>query len=502
MLRWCRAPLVALCAGGLVLSTCLSTLLVTTRVAAAVPAKSAAKSAIAWHSCDDGFRCGTLAVPLDASNPSADPTREHLDLAVIMRPARDPDARRGSLVVNPGGPGTSGVDFLRGAADSFPGAVQDAYDLVSFDPRGVGASHPVDCVASLDPLFTQELSPTTAAGRAALVEQFRNVATGCATNEGDVLAHLSTRETAQDLDRLRAALGEEHLDYVGYSYGTYLGALYAQEFPDRVGRMVLDGPVDPSLDGAAATMSQVRGFERSLDAFLAWCAADSTCSFHHDGDTAAAYDALRAKVAADPVAAKDQPGRVLDQTRFDTAVLSTLYSGRPAWRSLERALTSTEEGNSSRMLEVSDAYEGRGADGRDDGALEAFWAITCRDGPVVGDVATTEALATEAARIAPRLGAYIVNTSMACAVWPVPPLAPTGRITAPGTPPILVVGTTKDPATPYEQAQALAGQLSAGVLLTVAGSQHTSFAAGNACADRVITRFLVTGRAPASGARC
>ncbi len=497
MLRWCRAPLVALCAGGLVLSTCLSTLVVTTRVATA-----AAKPAIAWHDCDDGFRCGTLAVPLDAGNPRADPTGEHLDLAVIMRPARDRDARRGSLVVNPGGPGVSGVAFLRGAADSFPDAVQDAYDLVSFDPRGVGASHPVDCVKSLDPLFDQELSPTTAAGRDALVAQFRAIATGCATNAGDVLTHLSTVETAHDLDRLRAALGDGHLDYVGYSYGTYLGALYAQEFPDRVGRMVLDGPVDPTLDGAATTLSQVRGFERSLDAFLAWCADDSTCSFHHDGDSAAAYDALRAKVAADPVAAKDQPGRVLDQTRFDTAVLSTLYAGRPAWRSLERALTSTEDGNSSTMLEIADAYEGRGADGRDDGALEAFWATTCRDGPVVGDVAATEALAAEATRIAPRLGAYIVNTSMACAVWPVPPLAPTGPITAPGTPPILVVGTTRDPATPFEQAQALADQLSAGVLLTVAGSQHTSFAAGNACADRAVTRFLLAGRTPAAGTRC
>jgi len=508
MLRWCRAPLVALCAGGLLVSTALVAASVPEVPAGAAGAVGAvaradesarsAKSAIAWHDCGDGFRCGTLAVPLDGG----DPTGEQLDLAVIMRPAREPHARRGSLVVNPGGPGASGVDFLRAEADSFPGAVQDAYDLVSFDPRGVGASHPVDCVESLDPLFAQELSPTTAADRSALVDQFRAVAAGCAAHDGDLLAHLSTRETAQDLDRLRAALGEDRLDYVGYSYGTYLGALYAQEFPDRVGRLVLDGPVDPSLDGAAATLSQVRGFEQSLDAFLAWCAKDSTCSFHHDGHPAAAYDALRAKVAVAPVAAKDQPGRVLDQTRFDTAVLSFLYSGRSAWRSLERALTSTEQGNSSTMLGVADSYEGRGADGHDDGALEAFWAITCRDGPVVGDVATTEALAAEAARIAPRLGPYIVNTSMACAVWPVPPLAPTGRITAPGTPPILVVGTTKDPATPYEQAQALASQLSKGVLLTVAGSQHTSFAAGNACADRAVTRFLLTGNTPAAGTRC
>jgi pimeloyl-ACP methyl ester carboxylesterase len=503
MLRWCRAPLVALCAGGLSFSTLLAIpalAIPALAIPAAVPvaAGPAISPTIRWRTCGDGFRCGRLAVPLD----EADPTGAHVDLAVIMRPARDAQARQGALVLNPGGPGESGVKFLRSAADSLPGAVQDAYDLVSFDPRGVGGSHPVDCVDSLDPLFSRSLSPTDDTERNALLDEFRTIASGCATRNADLLAHLSTRETAHDLDRLRAALGESRLDYVGYSYGTYLGALYAQDFPERVGRFVLDGPVDPSLDGATATLSQVRGFERSLDDFLAWCSSDSTCSFHHDGHAAAAYDTLRTRVAADPVPAKDQPGRTLDQTRFDSAVLSLLYSGRPAWRSLERAITSTEEGNSSTMLAEADSYEGRDSDGTDDGALEAFWAITCRDGPVVGDVAATAALETEAARIAPRLGPYIVNTSLACAVWPVPPREPTGPIAAPGTPPILVVGTTRDPATPYEQATSLARQLARGVLLTVAGSQHTSFASGNTCADRAVSRFLLTGTPPAGGTRC
>jgi pimeloyl-ACP methyl ester carboxylesterase len=441
-------------------------------------------------------------VPVDG----ADPTGPTIDLALIMKPARNRDAYRENgrraLVFNPGGPGMSGVEFLRAEAADLPAAVQDAYDLVSFDPRGVGESHSVNCVDSLDPLFDEQFSPGDAQERAALVEAFRRITTACAEREGVFLDHVSTRETAHDLDRLRAALGQDKLDYVGYSYGTYLGALYAQDFPDRVGRFVLDGPVDPSLDGRATTMSQVRGFERALDDFLAWCSKDSTCSFHHDGDSAHAYDDLRARVAAAPVAAKDQPGRVLDETRFDTAVLSYLYSGRPAWRTLERALTSTEEGNASTMLSVADSYEGRDASGRDDGALEAFWAITCRDGPVVGDAAATAALEAEAARVAPRLGPYIVNTSLACATWPVPPVAPPGAVSAPGTPPILVVGTTKDPATPYDQAKGLASQLSRGVLLTVAGSQHTSFAAGNECADRAVTRFLLTGNAPAAGTRC
>lgn len=515
MSRQCRAPLVVRPVAGLVvrLVACCSAAVLLVPLAAFPPfaapgagpravAATGTAATIRWHGCDDGFRCGTLTVPVDEADP-AGPT---IDLAVIERPARDRDAHRAAgsraLVLNPGGPGMSGVDFLRAEADSLPAAVRDTFDLVSFDPRGVGASDPVDCVDSLDPLFSEQFSPADAAARAALVAAFAQVTAGCAARDGARLAHLSTRETAHDLDRLRAALGQQELDYVGYSYGTYLGALYAQDFPHRVGRFVLDGPVDPSLDARAATLSQVRGFERALDDFLRWCSDDSTCSFHHDGHSAGAYDALRARVADSPVVAKDQPDRVLDQTRFDTAVLSLLYSGRPAWRSLERALTSTEEGNASTMLSVADSYEGRGESGHDDGALEAFWAITCRDGPVVGDAAATAELEAEAARLAPRLGPYIVNTSLACATWPVPPVAPPGAIRASGAPPILVVGTTRDPATPYDQAKGLAAQLADGVLLTVAGSAHTSFAAGNACADKAITRFLVSGRTPAAGTRC
>jgi pimeloyl-ACP methyl ester carboxylesterase len=469
-------------------------------VLAVAPATAASSPnpTLAWRSCGGGFRCATLRVPLDEARPDG----KQLGIAVIRRPARDAADRIGTLVVNPGGPGVSGVDFLRAQADSFPAAMQDAFDLVAFDPRGVGGSGPVDCVDSLDPLFAQQFSPTSPERRDALVDAYRDVAAGCAARSGGLLAHVSTLETAHDLDRLRAALGEDHLDYLGYSYGTYLGALYAREFPDRVGRIVLDGPVDPSLDGAAGTLSQARGFERGLDAFFTWCAGDESCMFREYGAPAAAYDALRARLVADPVPAEDQPGRSLGQTRFDAAVLQLLYGGRSQWRPLDRGLTATEDGNSSPLLELADAYEGRDDSGRDDGALESFWAIACRDGPAIGDVAAAAALEAEVARVAPRLGPFIVNNSLACSVWPQPALPPTGPIAAAGTPPILVVGTTRDPATPYSQARALARQLEAGVLLTVAGRGHTSFGTGNECADRVVVRFLRTGEPPPAGTRC
>jgi pimeloyl-ACP methyl ester carboxylesterase len=461
-------------------------------------ATAAGTGRLQWRSCGDGFRCSTLRVPVDETRPAG----ARLGIAVIRRPARRTDHRLGTLVLNPGGPGVSGVEFLRAVVDDLPAAIRDDFDLVSFDPRGVGRSGKVDCVDSLDPLFAEQFSPAGPAARAGLVDAYRTVVAGCLARSGGVLAHVSTRDTAHDLDRLRAALGEDRLDYLGFSYGTYLGTLYARDFPDRVGRFVLDGPVDPALDATAGTLSQARGFEHSLDAFLAWCARDTACMLRDYGAPAAAYDALRARVAAHPVPATDQPGRALDQTRFDAAVLQLLYAGRSEWRTLDRGLTATEDGNSSPLLALADAFEGRGADAKDDGALEAFWAITCRDGPVVGDVTAAAALEAEAARVAPRLGPFVVNNSLACSVWPQPPLPPTGPIAAPGTPPILVIGATNDPATPFVQAQALARQLHAGALLRVAGSRHTSFAAGNACVDRAVVRFLRSGDPPAAGAHC
>jgi pimeloyl-ACP methyl ester carboxylesterase len=451
-----------------------------------------------WKPCGAEFSCATLRVPVD----ERDPASGRIGIAVTRRLARDRGARIGTLVVNPGGPGVSAVDFLHSEADSLPTELQDRFDLVAFDPRGVGGSAPVECVDSLDPLFADQFSPTDAAQRDALVQAYRTVADGCAAKSGSLLAHVSTRETAHDLDRLRAALGDEKIDYLGYSYGTYLGALYAQDFPDRVGRFVLDGPVDPTLDAAGVTLSQARGFERALDDFLAWCAGDSSCNFRDYGPPARTYDELRARVAREPVPAADQPGRTLDQTRFDAAVLQMLYGGHSAWRTLDRGLTSTYDGNSSSFLAVADAFEGRGSDGRDDGALEAFWAISCRDGPVVGDVAAAARLEDEAARVAPRLGPFIVNNSLACSVWPQPALPATGPLTTTGAAPILVVGTTRDPATPYEQAQSLVRQLHGSVLLTVRGSRHTSFAAGNGCVDRAVVRYLRTGDMPLAGTRC
>ena len=468
---------------------------------------STASSTLSWKGCGSGFQCATLAVPLDsdASEPApsrsaaAEPT---VDLAVIRSRARDPARRIGSLVFNPGGPGVPAVEFLRGVASTLPDAVRDRFDLVAFDPRGVGESDPIQCLDSLDPVFDQSFEPTTDAERSALVDEMTLLGQQCAARNGDLLAHVSTLDAARDLEQLRVALGEPRLSFLGYSYGTFLGATYAQHYPDRVRAFVLDGPVDPSMSARAVTLGQARGFEHALDDFLADCSDHPGCAFHHDGDAAAAYDALRARAARAPLATSDADGRTLNQTRFDAAVLQQLYLGRAAWPGLADALAAAQRGDASTLLAGADAFVGRTDDGGDDHALEAFWAVTCLDGPVVTGVDAAAELERQAVEIAPRMGAFIVNNSLPCSVWPVPPVAPAGRLTAPGAPPILVIGTTLDPATPLAQARSLAGSLERGRLLVAQGEQHTSFNNGNECVDAIVTKYLVDRKVPRAGTRC
>ncbi len=476
-------------------------LVLATLLAPAVPAGAVSTgpgpAALAWKGCGSGFQCATLTVPLDASAP--EPT---VGLAVIRARARDADARIGTLVVNPGGPGVPAVEYLRGVASTLPDAVRDRFDLVAFDPRGVGQSEPIECLDSLDPVFDEEFEPATDAARADLVHEMTSLAQQCATRNGDLLAHVSTVDAARDLDQLRIALGEDRLSFLGYSYGTFLGAMYAQRYPDHVRAFVLDGPVDPSMSARAVTLGQARGFEHALDDFLDDCSQHRGCAFHHDGDAAAAYDALRAQAGRTPLATSDPDGRTLNQTRFDAAVLQQLYLGRAAWPGLADALAAAGRGDAATLLAGADSFVGRTDDGGDDHALESFWAVTCLDGPVVVGADAAAELEQQAVEVAPRMGAFIVNNSLPCSVWPVAPVTPAGRLTAVGAPPILVIGTTLDPATPLAQARSLASSLERGRLLVADGEQHTSFNNGNECVDDIVVKYLVDRKVPSRGTRC
>ena len=459
---------------------------------APVPAK------LVWRSCGRPVQCTKLRVPLDYRSRAG----ASIDLAVARVRARDTGDRIGSLVVNPGGPGASGISYLRGIVDLLPGELRDRFDLVSFDPRGVGESDPVECSVDIDPLFDQSFSPATPEQRAGLVNQFQHVVDACGRANGDLLRHVSTLDTARDLDALRAALGDRKLSFVGESYGTYLGTLYATRFPTRVRAIVLDGAIDPDADATDVALGQARGFEQGLDAFLRDCARERACAFHHGGHAARAYDDLRARAARVPLATRENGGRVVNETRFDAAVLEALYAGTAGWRSLGQALEAAEHGDASTLLGMADSLVGRGSGGNEHTALDAYWAITCLDGPPVGDLAAAEHLEAQAVGVAPRLGAFLVNLTLSCSLWPVPTEPRPGSLRAAGTPPILVIGTTNDPATPLASARALARELDHGVLLVAGGYQHGSFVADNTCVDHAVTRYLVTLDAPRSGTRC
>jgi pimeloyl-ACP methyl ester carboxylesterase len=347
-------------------------------------------------------------------------------------------------------------------------------------------------------LYALDWDPDTDAERAALEDGTRAYVASCVARSGDVLPYVSSERTARDMDRIRGALGEDRLTYLGYSYGTYLGALYASQFPDHVRALALDGAIDPALDGETAQIEQAVGFERSLELFFRWCARRDRCAFHGGGDPGKAYDTLRARVDG-AVPAGHQ--RRLNGTLFDIGVAQLLYDGADSWPTLAHALASAEHRDGRDLIFYADSYTGRGEDGRYSDLQDSFLAIGCVDGPAVGDLARMRVIESDAEKAAPRLGRSIVNNSLACALWPVPGAAPR-TLTAPTSAPILVLGTRNDPATPLAWARSLVRELGSGTLVTVRGARHTAFAAGNDCVDRVVTRYLVGLTVPPSGTRC
>ena len=472
--------------------------LVASVVSTAGAAPSPPKQTLHWSSCQKRFECTRLSVPLD-DTVSNGPT---ISLALIRLPAADQSHRIGSLVVNPGGPGASAVQYIHDEARTLPATIRDRFDIVGFDPRGTGGSAPVNCASNLDSFYNLQFAPTSDVARQALVAGVEALVHECEVNDGAELPYLSTERTARDMDRVRAALGDRQLTYLGYSYGTYLGALYADRYPTHVRAMVLDGAVDPALGAAAQQVQQAQGFEGDLDLFLASCSADAGCAFHRDGNSAAAYDALRARLGRSPIPASGVgEGRTLNGTEFDIGVTQFLYFGRKGWTNLAQALDTADKGDGSAMLNASDQYTQRHTDGTYDEMDAAFLAIGCIDGPDVGGLAGLRAIEEQAAVVAPRLGRSVVNNSLACAVWPVATQTPPVPH-AVGAPPIIVIGNTDDPATPLAGAQALSHELQSGVLVTVNSTQHTAYASGISCVDTVVNRYLLTRVAPPAGQRC
>ncbi|MFI1888833.1 alpha/beta hydrolase [Streptomyces jumonjinensis] len=457
---------------------------------------------LAWRGCESaGFQCASLTVPLDYGEPGGRTIR----LAVARKKATTPAKRLGSLLVNPGGPGGSAVGYLQlYAGVGYPAPVRARYDMVAVDPRGVAGSEPVECLSGkeMDEYTQIDQTPDGAAETTRLAGSFKGFAQGCEKRSGKVLPYVSTVDAARDMDVLRAVLGDEKLTYVGASYGTFLGATYAELFPRRTGRLVLDGALDPSLPARQVNLDQTAGFETAFRSFAADCVKERDCPLG-TGSTAAAADRLKeffAGLDSRPVDAGE--GRELGEALATTGVLTAMYD-EGAWPQLREALTAAMNGEGAPLLALADTYYEREGDGSYSNLMYANAAVNCLDLPAAfSGPKEVEAAVPEFERASPVFGRGFAWAAMNCAYWPAAATGKPHRIVARGAAPILVVGTTRDPATPYKWARALAGQLSSGTLLTYDGDGHTAYGRGSDCIDAAINAYLLEGEVPPKGERC
>jgi pimeloyl-ACP methyl ester carboxylesterase len=453
-----------------------------------------------WKRCGDSFQCSTLTVPMDYANP----TTRSLHLALIRLPAGDQKHRLGSLVTNPGGPGGSGVDYTRGARQEYTDGVRERYDIVGFDPRGVGRSDPIHCLSSTetDAFLGADPTPTTPEQIAESVSLAKGFAEKCKSRMGEELQFIGTRDAAHDLDILRSALGDQKLFYLGKSYGTFLGATYADEFPTHVARMVLDGVVDPAQTATEIYLGQAKGFELATRSFTADCVKRKDCPLGNDLESGlTGLGAMMSSFSDHPLPTKD-PHRPLTEGWGALGVAFAMYS-KPLWTNLRVALAAAKAGQGQPLLTLADGYAQRLGDGRYAGNLnDALYAVNCVDRAQTGGLAQIEQNADTFAQQAPIWGRMLAWGALPCAYWLDQPTDAPEAISAPGSGPILVVGTTRDPATPYEGAQALAQELSDGHLLTYDGDGHTAYREGSSCVDKTVDAYLLKGAVPPDGKSC
>jgi pimeloyl-ACP methyl ester carboxylesterase len=440
---------------------------------------------LVWKSCDVGPRtqCATLQVPLDWSRPDG----TQIDLALGR--VRATGSRIGSVVVNPGGPGGSGLDLL--SDQVFSPEVSRRFDVVSWDPRGVGDSTPVTCGrATVGPFLASDPDPDTPEEQATLERLAAGVARDCAATDAALLPHIGTADVARDLEAIRRALGDRPLDYVGFSYGTEIGQQYAAFFPKRIRTMVLDGVVDPELGFTEFLLGQVEGFDRSFEANVQGCrrAGRGECGV---SDLGAAYDQVRARVEQTPLRAGG--AHRVGPAELEVAATYVAYSS-DGWQDLGPALASALDGDGSDLWDLAQGYY-------DLGGYGVYAGVVCLDSPPPADPAAWKVFADRARQISPRFGGSVANELLPCATWPVRSTSTAAPVTAPGAPPILVIGNTGDPATPYDNAVAVAKHLESGVLVTVDIDGHTAYGADD-CVTRIVDRYLVDLDVPADGTRC
>jgi pimeloyl-ACP methyl ester carboxylesterase len=450
---------------------------------------------IAWTDC--GSReCGKLEVPVDYSDPSAG------TIELNLKRARATGDSLGPLVVNPGGPGAPGTETAERADSYFAPALLERYDIVGFDPRGTGDSAPIDCLSDseLDAYVAADPDPDSPREVGEVVDNQEEFWEGCAANTGDLLGHVSTIEAARDMDVLRAALGDDKLDYFGFSYGTRLGATYAELFPEKVGRFVLDGAVDPSLPTLEGSLSQAKGFETALRAYLEDCIDGGSCFL---GDSVeeglATIEDLLAEIDRRPLPTNQDRDLAIGNAFF--GIVTPLYS-EENWTYLDQGLQEALDGQGDTLLLLSDFYGSREGGSYKDNSLEAISVINCLDDPWSVPAQEVPKYFKRFEKASPTFGRVFAWGLVGCDGIPVESTEPDIEIDGSGADPIVVIGTTRDPATPYEEAVAMAEELDSGVLVSRDGDGHTAYNSGNDCIDSAVHAYLIDGTVPEDGLSC
>ncbi|MEG8105904.1 MULTISPECIES: alpha/beta hydrolase [Actinomyces] len=490
----------------------------TASASAAVPAglESFYNQKVSWYACaktgmakaksgqDTGFTCAKVKVPLDYDNPGG----KTIEIAVKKRAASEDSV--GSLFVNPGGPGGSGIELVDGVGSYFSKNLTNSYDVVGFDPRGVGASTAVDCLtdAELDAERAGANDPATPSATATQERaQKMNASCESKTSTSGLLDHIDTISAAKDLDILRAVDGQQALTYLGFSYGTYLGATYAELFPANTGRLVLDGAVDPTLGAEELAMGQAKGFEASLRAYVQSCQSSKVgCPLSGDVDSGVSQirEFLESTKTAPLPTSDDKRPLTYDLAVY--GVLGSMYQTQ-LWPTLNlglsQAMGKMGKPDGSTLLTIADTISSRKGDGSySNNGTEALMAVNCLDYPVQGDNASWEENAKAVKEASPTFSSQLLYPDAYCQGWGHTSSRKREKITASGAAPILVVGTTGDPATPYAWSQALADQLESGQLLTWKGDGHTAYGRSNDCVKKAVDTYLLNGTMPDKGLTC
>ena len=449
---------------------------------------------IDWKSCRQDFQCATLAVPIDYTNLSTGT----FEIALLKYEART-SKKLGSLIVNPGGPGGSGVDYAYAAEYIFSPAILDRYDIVGFDPRGVSRSAPIRCLTDkeLDANNNSDSKPDNDAEFKTLLQDTKKYVEKC-KDKNKYLTSYSTANVARDLDILREALGDKQLNYMGKSYGTYLGTLYAQFFPDKVGRVVLDGAVDPSISNFQQTLTQAIGFDHAFTSFAKDCGSRKNCPLPDEKKQAVAeMQKLFTVAAKKPFPTKNKSGRTLSESMIVLGTASAMYDSQTGWPQLRRAISEVQKGYGDTFLKLADEYTGRQNDGRyPNNEFDSGAVIDCLDFNEPRSVNQIRSDAKAFAAKAPLFGPYLAYGGVTCKFFNQDTEVTIEPMTTAN--PVIVIGTTGDPATPYEWAQGLSRLLTNSRLISLTGQGHTGQGQGNTCIDDQVDDFYLTGKAPAT----